>query len=258
MSASDHPTIRERNTKSCASGCRIVPSATPWHRQLPGASDRRSRVGIRGLTPGTGLVRPLFRPVAAPGTFLVDSRPHRLLDDFLRGGCGIMASYVALLRAVNVGGTGKLPMSDLKAICEKAGFGKVRTYIASGNVVFESREDEARVRRPWRPPWPPMPGSPSACSCAWRPNWPRSLRTTRSRMRHPTDHGHFPGRAAMSDALERITGKNGEDVRLGRREIYVHYGDGMANSKLKIPDAKAGTARNINTVSRLAGMVAEA
>ena len=61
----------------------------------------------------------------------------------------------------------------------------------------------------------------------------------------------------MGDALERITGKNGEDVRLGQREIYVHYGDGMANSKLKIPDARAGSARNINTVSKLAGMVAE-
>jgi len=60
----------------------------------------------------------------------------------------------------------------------------------------------------------------------------------------------------MSDSLERITGKNGEEVRLGKREIYVHYGDGMANSKLKIPAAKAGTARNINTVSKLAAMAA--
>ena len=41
------------------------------------------------------------------------------------------ADFVALLRAVNVGGTGKLPMSDLKAICEGAGFKAVRTYIAS-------------------------------------------------------------------------------------------------------------------------------
>jgi uncharacterized protein (DUF1697 family) len=37
-----------------------------------------------------------------------------------------MAAYIALLRAVNVGGTGKLPMSDLKAMCENAGFGNVR------------------------------------------------------------------------------------------------------------------------------------
>ena len=50
-----------------------------------------------------------------------------------------MAAFVALLRAVNVGGTGKLPMSELKAMCEELGFASVRTYIASGNVVFTSR-----------------------------------------------------------------------------------------------------------------------
>src|ERR1700754_1296764 len=57
-----------------------------------------------------------------------------------------MASFVALLRAVNVGGTGKLPMSELKAMCEELGFEKVRTYIASGNVVFTSRKSEAAIK----------------------------------------------------------------------------------------------------------------
>ncbi|MGH6741839.1 MAG: DUF1697 domain-containing protein, partial [Bradyrhizobium sp.] len=57
-----------------------------------------------------------------------------------------MTSFVALLRAVNVGGTGKLPMSDLKAICEELGFTSVRTYIASGNVVFASRKSAAAVK----------------------------------------------------------------------------------------------------------------
>jgi uncharacterized protein (DUF1697 family) len=50
-----------------------------------------------------------------------------------------MGSFIALLRAVNVGGTGKLPMSELKAMCEELGFGDVRTYIASGNVVFNAK-----------------------------------------------------------------------------------------------------------------------
>lgn len=49
-----------------------------------------------------------------------------------------MTEYVALLRAVNVGGTGKLPMAALTQMCEAVGFEKVRTYIASGNVVFQS------------------------------------------------------------------------------------------------------------------------
>ena len=57
-----------------------------------------------------------------------------------------MTKFVALLRAVNVGGTGRLPMTELKAMCETAGFGAVRTFIASGNVVFESGNTEAQVK----------------------------------------------------------------------------------------------------------------
>jgi uncharacterized protein (DUF1697 family) len=57
-----------------------------------------------------------------------------------------MAKYIALLRAVNVGGTGKLPMTDLKAMCGDAGFAKVQTYIASGNVVFESKASPRKVK----------------------------------------------------------------------------------------------------------------
>ncbi len=57
-----------------------------------------------------------------------------------------MTRYVALLRAVNVGGTGKLPMPELRAMCEAAGFTEVRTYIASGNVVFEADKNERAVK----------------------------------------------------------------------------------------------------------------
>ena len=57
-----------------------------------------------------------------------------------------MPVFVVLLRAVNVGGTGKLPMSELKRLCEKAGFRNVRTYIASGNVVAERDGAEAEAK----------------------------------------------------------------------------------------------------------------
>ena len=57
-----------------------------------------------------------------------------------------MTGYVALLRAVNVGGTGKLPMTTLAQMCESVGFEKVKTYIASGNVVFRSDGSEDQVR----------------------------------------------------------------------------------------------------------------
>ncbi|HEY0794239.1 MAG TPA: DUF1697 domain-containing protein, partial [Acidisarcina sp.] len=57
-----------------------------------------------------------------------------------------MNAYIALLRAVNVGGTGKLPMTELQSISEQLGFTNVRTYIASGNVVFQSKLPEAKVK----------------------------------------------------------------------------------------------------------------
>jgi uncharacterized protein (DUF1697 family) len=46
-------------------------------------------------------------------------------------------------------------------------------------------------------------------------------------------------------------------VILGKRELYVNYGDGMTDSKLRIPAAKNGTSRNMNTVARLATMAME-
>jgi uncharacterized protein (DUF1697 family) len=49
-----------------------------------------------------------------------------------------MARYVALLRGINVGGKNKVPMAELRAAFEAAGFDAVETYIQSGNVVFES------------------------------------------------------------------------------------------------------------------------
>ncbi len=58
-----------------------------------------------------------------------------------------MAVFVALLRAVNVGGAGKLPMSELRALCEAAGCANVTTYIQSGNVVFTSRLAGVRVKK---------------------------------------------------------------------------------------------------------------
>ena len=49
-----------------------------------------------------------------------------------------------------------------------------------------------------------------------------------------------------------VSGRRDEEIAPGAREIYVHYGGGMADSKLKIPAAIAGTARNMNTIAKLA------
>lgn len=51
--------------------------------------------------------------------------------------------YLALLRGINVGGKSRVEMSKLKATFEGLGFTNVRTYIASGNVIFRTEASDA-------------------------------------------------------------------------------------------------------------------
>ena len=168
-----------------------------------------------------------------------------------------MTVYVALLRAVNVGGTGKLAMSDLKAMCEASGFAKVRTYIASGNVVFESAKSAAAVK-----------AALEKRLAAYADKTVDVVVRSAAEMAAVLKGNPFPkapgnrvvaiflDEAPARDALKFASGVKDEEMRLGRREIYVHYGDGMASSKLKIPAATKGTARNMNTIAKLVEMAA--
>ncbi|HWL38998.1 MAG TPA: DUF1697 domain-containing protein [Gemmatimonadaceae bacterium] len=170
-----------------------------------------------------------------------------------------MTSFVALLRAVNVGGTGKLAMTDLKAMCEAAGFRSVRTYIASGNVVFESNRGAEAVRKELEKRLLAHAGKPVGVF----------VRTARE-MADVLANNPFPGAAAnrtmaifldvapVPADLENVSGRADEKVALGKKEIYVLYGADMGRSRLKIPAAKNGTARNMNTVAKLASIAAAA
>src|SRR5690349_11133753 len=169
-----------------------------------------------------------------------------------------MPAFVALLRAVNVGGTGKLPMSELKAMCEELGFTQVRTYIASGNVVFASRKSETAIKAALEKRLATYAGKSVGV-----------MVRTAAEMAQVSAGNPFPKAAPnrtmaiflddapAKDTLATVKGRQDEELKLGKREIYVHYGEGMAKSKLVIPAAKSGTARNMNTVAVLARMAAE-
>ena len=169
-----------------------------------------------------------------------------------------MTAFVALLRAVNVGGTGKLPMTELKAMCEEIGLTNVRTYIASGNVVFTSRKSETVVKTAMEKRLAAYAGKPVGV-----------MVRSAAELAQVSSDNPFPEAAPNRtmaiflddapprDTLVQVRGQKDEEIKLGKREIYVHYGEGMAKSKLVIPAAKAGTARNMNTVATLAKMAAE-
>lgn len=146
-------------------------------------------------------------------------------------------------------------MADLLAMARSLGFERARTYIASGNLVFESASTEAKIKAALeaalavyaRKPVGVMVRTASELAAILAAN-PFPEKAPNRTLVIFLDH------APAADTLERVVAPDGEEVRLGKREIYVHYGEAMARSKLKIPTAKDGTARNINTVTRLVAM----
>ena len=164
-----------------------------------------------------------------------------------------MTLYVAFLRAVNVGGTGKLPMAELRGMCEALGFGDVRTYIASGNVVLSSELSADEIREALEARLEEYAGK--AVGVVVR---------TGAAVRAIVDANPFPDANPSHtlvtllnddtppDAVDHAKRRADEDIVLAEREIYVHYPNGMSKSKLRIPAADAGTARNMNTLRKMA------
>jgi uncharacterized protein (DUF1697 family) len=169
-----------------------------------------------------------------------------------------MPTYVALLRAVNVGGTGKLAMSRLKSICEDAGFDRVETYIASGNVVFASKAKPAKVKAELEARLAAELGKPIGVVVRTAAEIAAVLAANPFRKAEPNRaYAIFLDAPPPRDSLEHVTGRSDEEIALGKREIFVHYPNGMGRSKLRIPAASAGTARNMNTVAKLAEIAAK-
>lgn len=168
-----------------------------------------------------------------------------------------MTRYVALLRAVNVGGTGRLAMAELAAMCAAEGFTRVETYIASGNVVFDSKAAARTVKAGLEARLARHMGKPVGV-----------LVRTAAEMAAVLEGNPFPGTEPKhtyalfldappaKDALQRLSGRQDEELRLGKREIYVFYPSGAGRSRLKIPGAESGTARNMNTIAKLVEIAA--
>jgi uncharacterized protein (DUF1697 family) len=165
-----------------------------------------------------------------------------------------VTAFVALLRAVNLGGASTLAMADLKRLCEEAGFEQVKTYIASGNVVFETSLAETMVKADLERRLEKRAGKAI----------PVMIRTAAemAEVQQRNPFAQHPGNRVMAFFFDEapprnaaeVEGSDGEQVALGRRELYVFYPNGMGRSKLKLKAAREGTARNMNTVARLTEM----
>jgi uncharacterized protein (DUF1697 family) len=171
-----------------------------------------------------------------------------------------VTAYVVLLRGVNLVGRSSLKMADLKAIADELGLRSARTYIASGNLLFASDQPEEKLR--------------STLEQRMQAHMGKDVRVmlrTASEIAAVVRANPFPDAAGNrvqafflnepppADLLKTVRNQ-AEDERIaaGAREVYVAYGEkGIGRSRLRIPAAEAGTARNMNTVAKLAELARE-
>jgi len=190
-----------------------------------------------------------------------------------RGRAASTEPVIALLRGVNVGGHGKLPMAELRTHLATLGYRDVRTLLHSGNVVCR----------------PPRATTGRAADHALEQALAAAIAsgfgvTTEVIVRRPAawaaliarnpfveEAARDPARlmvlclredpVAGAEAALVAAMRGPERARVIERESYIFYPDGMGNSRLTLPVIERalgtrGTARNWNTIAKLAALVA--
>ena len=161
-----------------------------------------------------------------------------------------------LLRAINLGGR-RLAMADLRGLCRAAGFADAETVLASGNVVLTSDADEVAIRAALEPPLAAHLGAPVPVFVRDGRELAAILAANPFPAADPARlHVLFLHTPPQPDPMARARNRVDEDLAPGRREVYLHTPSGIGRSRLRLPEMDAGTARNLNTVARLAALTA--
>jgi uncharacterized protein (DUF1697 family) len=183
-----------------------------------------------------------------------------------------MATFIALLRAVNVGGYGKLSMAALRQLLEDLGYQRVETYIQSGNAVFDAKASETKVVRDVSEALEKHTGARVDVIIRTPEELDEIIAGNPFAAEAAADgarvHVGLLERAAPLSAkagLERIVDQypNRRDrFHVGGKTLYLHLPDGAADTKFtgKALEKTLGgiaTARNWNTVLKLRDMAAK-
>jgi uncharacterized protein (DUF1697 family) len=175
-----------------------------------------------------------------------------------------MKTYIALFRGLNVGGTNILPMNELVTVLQKIGARNVKTYIQSGNAVFQSEETNASL----------LSIKIGAAIKESHGFEPQVLLLELEEMERAIKSNPFPEAESEPkalhlyfleaipenpdlDTLESIKG-NRERFALKDGVFYLHAPEGIGRSKLAAKAEKllgvSATARNWRTVCKIMAM----
>lgn len=174
-----------------------------------------------------------------------------------------MPTAIVLLRAVNVGGTSKLPMATLKATLESLGCGDVRTLLASGNAVVTTKKKGPALEEALEKALAASHGLTTDVMVRTPAEWSAALAKNPMRDIAEADPSRFvvvafkvaPSSADVA-AFEAAKAKAGwpEPVHVVGAHAYVHFANGQAGTKLSLAKLGVGTARNWSTCGKLLAM----
>jgi uncharacterized protein (DUF1697 family) len=179
-----------------------------------------------------------------------------------------MTHVIALLRAVNVGGNGKVPMAELTKVLTKRGYTGVKTLLNSGNVVFACAEkSDAKLETALEAAVAEAVGVTTDFYVRTAAEWDAIIAKNPYPAEAVNDPGHLlvmtfkaaPSAANVKALQAAIVGR--ETIHAIGKQLYIVYPDGVGTSKLTnaIIDrhlGAKGTARNWNTVLKLAAAAA--
>jgi uncharacterized protein (DUF1697 family) len=180
-----------------------------------------------------------------------------------------VTTYVALLRAINIGARNQIPMAGLKALFADLGHEDVATYVQSGNVVFRSRagtqskvaaEIEKRITKEYGHDVAVLLRTPAELAKIARGN-----PFLKGETDHKKLHVAFLDRRPAAKSVAGLDPDRSppDAFEVSGRDIYLHFPTGSGRSKLTIGYFEArlgvrGTARNWRTVTTLLELARQA
>ena len=179
-----------------------------------------------------------------------------------------LTTHVALLRAVNVGGRGKVAMADLRRMLSDLGFAQPRSLLQSGNLVFASQMTAGALEAMLEQEASARLGLQTDFIVRTADQWAAIVAANPFPARARDDPSHLvvmplksaPDGASLRELEGWIPGR--EKIEAVGRELYITYPDGIGTSKLTgaVIERRLkarGTARNWNTATKLAAMLAD-
>ncbi len=166
--------------------------------------------------------------------------------------------WIALLRAVNLGKRNKVPMAELRALLDRAGYADVRTYIASGNILLDGPADRAAVAGELQRLIAEEFGVETTAVL----RTPGELADVVSAHPFPDDgdptYVAFLAAEPATELADRLTAEDHGDLAvLSGLHVYLRYPRGFHGARLSVIRLEqllgvAGTLRNWRTVVALA------